>query len=752
MRYLLCLMFVWCVVSAHANEDFDFQGDEIAKKPKGWIVPTPGFQAVVQEQDDENRFASLEQSADKGARFGNLMRFVPAKQYQNRRVRLTARVKVDGPKSSKGQMWLRVDRDNRQMGAFDNMHDRPIRPGKWSKVSIELGVHPDARSLAIGFMSFGNATLSIDDVKISDLKEAGFQEGNDPVDLSERQLDQLVAATKALGYVRFFSPTPQSENFKFWDALSIDLMKRVEPEMEPEQLASTIRQALLELAPGIQAWAGGIAAAPAAVGQKCDDETVWHYWRHQGVGRIVKIDAGFLYSSRLVSSKGSKVETEGPPEFYEQELPGGISIRLPLRLTDQQRSELWKRQPKLRFSTKTWAVSNRHSRLADIAHTWNVFQHFYPYFDVVDVDWTLALRKGLEQAAKANSGATMLGAIERMTSKLHDGHINVRAARPVELTRYLPIDLRWLGKDCVVVGVNDDFAKVISVGDRVLAINGVAVDEIRERLAQRISAANTGYLDQRCGWRMASDAAHPTHGQRTFKVEFAGPAADSNVETIQLPLSPRPTRATKQRPEQTQDVEPGIVYFNLVGTESKQLDDAMDQLTKAKAIVFDLRGYPSTAAMQLLHHLADQHLASARWTIPINVTPDQSTMTFLSSNRWDLPPREPRLDMPVAFLTNASAISYAESILGIVEHYQLGEIVGSTTAGTNGNVNPFETPLGFTISWTGMRVLKHDGSQHHGIGIMPTLPVVPTAIGIAAGKDEVLQRAVAALKKKIAQD
>jgi len=47
-------------------------------------------------------------------------------------------------------------------------------------------------------------------------------------------------------------------------------------------------------------------------------------------------------------------------------------------------------------------------------------------------------------------------------------------------------------------------------------------------------------------------------------------------------------------------------------------------------------------------------------------------------------------------LINGSAISYAESTLGIVEHYKLAEIVGSATAGMNGNVNPIRLPGGYT--------------------------------------------------------
>jgi len=84
--------------------------------------------------------------------------------------------------------------------------------------------------------------------------------------------------------------------------------------------------------------------------------------------------------------------------------------------------------------------------------------------------------------------------------------------------------------------------------------------------------------------------------------------------------------------------------------------------------------------------------------------------------------------------------------MGIVEAYKLGEIVGGPTAGTNGNINLTDLPLGYGIWWTGMKVLKHDGSQHHGVGILPTVPVTRTIQGIREGRDEQLERALSTLK------
>jgi hypothetical protein len=43
-------------------------------------------------------------------------------------------------------------------------------------------------------------------------------------------------------------------------------------------------------------------------------------------------------------------------------------------------------------------------------------------------------------------------------------------------------------------------------------------------------------------------------------------------------------------------------------------------------------------------------------------------------------------------------------------------------------------------------VRQYDGSPLFGVGIRPTIPISPTRAGIAAGRDEVLERGIQAVK------
>jgi hypothetical protein len=196
------------------------------------------------------------------------------------------------------------------------------------------------------------------------------------------------------------------------------------------------------------------------------------------------------------------------------------------------------------------------------------------------------------------------------------------------------------------------------------------------------------------------------------------------------------------RPAPVADLQPGVIYVDLTRIADSTFEAAVPRLQAARGIVFDMRGYPSRLnTPRVLAHLSDSTLHSARFEIPIVTRPDREGVRYIDGG-WPVPPAQPRFHARVAFLTDGRAISYAETTMGIVEAYHLGDIVGDATAGTNGNVNPFNLPGGYTISWTGMRVRKHDGTTHHGVGIRPTARVQRSLRGVREGRDEVLEAAV----------
>ena len=69
-------------------------------------------------------------------------------------------------------------------------------------------------------------------------------------------------------------------------------------------------------------------------------------------------------------------------------------------------------------------------------------------------------------------------------------------------------------------------------------------------------------------------------------------------------------------------------------------------------------------------------------------------------------------------------------------------VIGSQTAGADGNVSPFYLPGGVYSLISGIGVYYPDGTETQRIGIVPDIEVKPTIQGIRDNRDEVLESAI----------
>jgi C-terminal processing protease CtpA/Prc len=74
-------------------------------------------------------------------------------------------------------------------------------------------------------------------------------------------------------------------------------------------------------------------------------------------------------------------------------------------------------------------------------------------------------------------------------------------------------------------------------------------------------------------------------------------------------------------------------------------------------------------------------------------------------------------------------------------------VIGSTTAGADGNVSSIRLPGGISTMISGIGVYYPDGRETQRIGIVPDIEVKPTIEGIKNGKDEVLEKAIEFIRK-----
>jgi C-terminal processing protease CtpA/Prc len=461
-------------------------------------------------------------------------------------------------------------------------------------------------------------------------------------------------------------------------------------------------------------------------------------------------------SLKLESPPPSQVrlfpERPSPGEVVNKPLGRGLSVQLPLALHSRDGQTLRPADAPspsaLRDSLSRVEVpileTNPPLRLADVTIAWNIFQHFYPYFEAVEINWDAVLTRTLRRAlADDTSTRDFLQTLRRMVAELEDGHGRVHHSQ--ESSSFgLPVRFGRIEDEIVVVDTAEHLDRNLcpDIGDVVVSIDGRSAKQRLQKKKRYISGSpqwTEGRALRQLGRGDPDSTVSLTvrRGGTQKTCEMTRP--DQRIRWRQLRLDNRPNTMDTLRA--------GVRYVDLTRAEWPTLQQHLGELADADGVVFDVRGYPTGGARKLLPHLSSDTLRSARFQVPQFMYPDQANIVgYDASGRWTLPPKKPLITGDVAFLTGPGAISYAESIMGIVEHYNLGTIVGQPTAGTNGNINPFELPGGYKVWWTGMRVRKHDGSQHHLVGIRPDVRATRTIEGVGAGQDEVLQTALRRIK------
>lgn len=558
--------------------------------------------------------------------------------------------------------------------------------------------------------------------------------------LTRQGLDNLVAFTRLLGYVRHFYPGDEAAATN-WDAFAVEGIRIAETAETPADLAHKLETLFHPVAPLVRVFPGKQnPVMPPELKPPANRISLKIIsWRHKGFGQTASRQRN-VYQSQRVSTAVSRgkiaADAPDPRKPFIADLGGGVSCLVPLALYADATGTLpHSKSPVTDPQTGVvkYSGNDRSTRLADVALAWNVLQHFYPYFDVVKVDWPQVLRETLSAAANDTDETAFLNTLRRMIAQLQDGHGGVYNMSDRGVFYRVPVVFGWVEERLIITQVVDE-AGGLRPGDIVVKVDGQPSAEV---LAERESLISGATLQ----WRRFNSVRRLGFGSKDSQMVLDVLTQDGQTRSVTLQRTPaQPLQET--RPAKVQEIKPGIFYLDLDRMADADFYAVLPKLETAKGIIFDLRGYPKVMP-DLIGHLIDKPATSAIWNIPLVTTPDHVNFGYISEGRWNLQPKKPQLKAKIAFLTDGRAISYAESILGIIEAYKLAEIVGETTAGTNGNINPFTLPGNYEVVWTGMKVLKHDGSQHHGIGIRPTVPVSRTIRGVAENRDEQLERAIA---------
>lgn len=719
----------------------DFESDATGTVPAGWRARRSleeGYRISTSTQSAHGGRQGLSlqigSCRQPGSLYGSASARLPAGPYRGKRIRLEGwgRLIPSDMGEGRGQFWLRVDRVDGTTADFGNMGDRPITSPSWVKGKIVLSVAADADTIIYGAQVSGPGEFDVDDIVLRVLGPAGVGDQAARA-ITARGVSNLAAFGRLASVVRFFHPSDAAAKLD-WNAFMIDGVDLIESANTPAELSDALLRLLAPIAPSVSIAPSPLPKTARLEGPLLGDARPTRRvgWEHRGFGAS-SVD-GFYWSRRL----SVPLNDPGPLPLgtvWSGSLGAGVYAAVPLVLASDTsgtfpRPSVPAPKPYARRPAG-WTPSGRDraTRLADVLLAGGVLAQFFPYTDVVHLDLDNEIARALRSAAEAKDNVEFTTTLERLSAALHDGHGWVSG--PGQPHRAVPLAFEFVGDQVAVVATSDG-AGAARVGDIVTSVNGRPTADVVADWRGRLSAASEGFFRSRCAAKLSAAA-----GPATFELR----APDRTTRQVRVAPGDGPLPHVA-KPDSVSELKRGIWYVDLDRIHDADWVLALPRLAQARGIVFDLRGYPRTTMRPMMNLVRDS-LLCARWNVPLLRRPFFEGVEWDTGGRWNVRPADPHIGARVAFVVDGRAVSYAETWMAMVEAGRLGTIVGEPTAGTNGVVATIDLPGGYSMSFTGMKTLKHDGSLHHGVGIRPTIAVSRTIAGLAAGRDEALERAVA---------
>jgi carboxyl-terminal processing protease len=271
-------------------------------------------------------------------------------------------------------------------------------------------------------------------------------------------------------------------------------------------------------------------------------------------------------------------------------------------------------------------------------------------------------------------------------------------------------------------------------------IGSEAVSERHRAVAKYVAAGNPAVFERKLVVAMllaAEDSA-------TYTVERDGRSLMRRVAMATAPSGPtRPaypvTELARMLPNST------IGHINMGDINLAQVDSALSIVRNATGIVMDVRNYPRGTMYRFAQFFNPEPRPFVKFTAADPTYPGQVV--------WHPPlmagPGTRNADYfrgRVAILVDERTQSHAEFSVMALRTAPQNRVIGSQTAGADGNITWLSLPGRLRTLFTGLGVYYPDGRPTQRIGIVPDIEVRPTLAGLRAGRDEVLERALEYLR------
>ena len=651
-----------------------------------------------------------------GEGFGCVAYKLPA-NFKGKKITLEGFMKYENVTDGFVGLLVRIDKDGQSVG-FDNMQNQKLQgTSEWKTHTVTIDFKENADEIYVagilvgkGKAWFDNFKVTIDGKPIEKLKpvekelsivekDTEFDTGSkfEITNLNEIQKRNLFILGKVWGFVKYYHPVI-AEGKISWDYELFRMLSKISNKNFDNELVKWINK--------LGTFKTTTQKLPKENEIKLLPNTKW------------------IADTNLISSELStllqKVNNadRSDKNYY-------IQLHRSVNNPDFTNEKVY---DKMKYT-------DTGIKLLSIFRYWNMIEYFFPNRHLMDENWDSVLTEFIPRMTATKDQKEYTLTLLELIGKIQDTHANIWRYNEV-ISDYFgqniaPIGLSFVENKAVVVKLHDEFKDGnLQIGDVILAVNGIKVEDWIKNNLKYFPASN--YPTQ---LRDISQRILRTNEQTiSLNIENILGQKEVVLNTVKDKYFPNEVVSHKIINENIGYIYPGSL-------KKGEIHQIMDKFLDKKGLIVDLRCYPSDfIVFRLSNYLLNEKKDFVKFTAGDIKTP--GLFTYRGGEMQVGGKNKDYFKGKVIILINEETQSNAEYTTMALRVAPNAIVLGSTTAGADGNVSGITLPGNIFTYISGIGVLTPDGSETQRIGIVSDIKIEPTIKGIRAGKDEVLEKAI----------
>lgn len=388
-------------------------------------------------------------------------------------------------------------------------------------------------------------------------------------------------------------------------------------------------------------------------------------------------------------------------------------------------------------------------RLVSVYRYWNMIQYFFPNKHLMDKDWENILMTYIPIFLSATDELEYEQAVIQLIGEIQDSHANLylgdQKIQEWKGNLYPTFQVKFIEKKLVVTyhfSSEKSLVSGLKIGDVITKIGGKSVEEIIQQRKKYFPGSNVSSVLR----GISKDILRSNSSE--LSIEFISDSAPAETKIIELypkkTINPFYGQIGPSNMPFSM-LENNIGYITLQNIKATDISEIETKFIDCDAIIIDIRNYPSNfVVFSLGSFFVSEVTPFVKFTLPSFDLPGE----FKFTEALEITNKDTTYTGKVVILVNELTQSQAEYTAMAFKAGKNATVIGSTTAGADGNVSEIWLPGGLSTLISGIGVFYPDGKETQRVGIIPDIFIEPTVQGIRERRDEVLEAAIKFIQGK----